>query len=97
MNHHHKAISATAEKPKAAAAAATAGPVVSSIVDPVGIVTPAIEAEPANTIETASTSREVSREDVAALAYTYWIARGYGHGGAEEDWLRAEQELKTKR
>jgi len=34
------------------------------------------------------------REEVARLAYLYWLDRGCEHGSAEEDWLRAEQELR---
>jgi hypothetical protein len=34
-----------------------------------------------------------SHEDIAALAYSYWVARGCPSGSAEEDWLRAEGEL----
>ncbi len=47
--------------------------------DPAGIATP----EPA-----------VDREAVARLAYSYWAARGFTGGSSEEDWLRAEQELR---
>ncbi|MCC7175443.1 MAG: DUF2934 domain-containing protein [Bryobacterales bacterium] len=32
---------------------------------------------------------------IARLAYSYWEARGGQGGSAEEDWLRAEQELRT--
>lgn len=32
-------------------------------------------------------------EEIAALAYSYWEARGRVHGYALEDWLRAEREL----
>jgi hypothetical protein len=34
-----------------------------------------------------------SQDDIAVLAYFYWEARGCPDGSAEEDWLRAEQEL----
>lgn len=34
-------------------------------------------------------------EDVAQLAYSYWEARGYQGGSSEQDWLRAEQELRA--
>lgn len=37
----------------------------------------------------------VDREAVARLAYSYWEARGFAGGSAEEDWLRAEEELRT--
>jgi len=34
-----------------------------------------------------------SREEIERLARSYWAARGYQDGSAEQDWLRAEQEL----
>ena len=34
-----------------------------------------------------------SREQIARLAEKYWAERGYQDGQAEQDWLRAEQEL----
>ena len=34
-------------------------------------------------------------DEVAQLAYSYWEARGYQGGSSEEDWLRAEQELRA--
>ena len=39
---------------------------------------------------------EPAEDEIAALAYTYWAGRGYQGGSAEEDWLRAEQELRAK-
>jgi hypothetical protein len=39
----------------------------------------------------------VSREEISKLAYSYWEARGYAGGSAEEDWLRAEGELRAQR
>jgi hypothetical protein len=35
-------------------------------------------------------------EQIAHLAYSYWEARGYRGGSPEEDWLRAEQELRAQ-
>lgn len=34
--------------------------------------------------------------EIAALAYSYWEARGYQGGTAEADWLRAEEELRKR-
>ena len=34
-------------------------------------------------------------DDIAQLAYSYWEARGYQGGSSQEDWLRAEQELRA--
>lgn len=38
----------------------------------------------------------VSHDEVAQLAHHYWAERGYRHGHHEEDWHRAEQELRGK-
>jgi hypothetical protein len=34
-----------------------------------------------------------TQDQIAALAYAYWEARGFQGGSPEQDWLRAEQEL----
>lgn len=44
----------------------------------------------------AAQERSVSHDEVARLAHTYWQQRGHRHGQHEEDWLRAEQELRRK-
>ena len=36
-----------------------------------------------------------SLKAIADLAYSYWEERGRQGGSAEEDWLRAEQELRA--
>ena len=36
-----------------------------------------------------------TEESIAVLAYSYWLDRGCGDGSAEEDWLRAENELRS--
>lgn len=38
----------------------------------------------------------VASEDIARLAHSFWVERGYQHGSAEDDWFRAEQQLKAK-
>jgi hypothetical protein len=35
-----------------------------------------------------------SREEIATLARKYWEERGWKDGYAEQDWLRAEQDLR---
>ena len=44
-------------------------------------------------------SRPVPLEprEIATLAYSYWEARGCQGGSPEEDWLCAEQQLRTGR
>ena len=41
----------------------------------------------------AATPRVPSHEEIARLAQKYWAERGHHDGHAEQDWLRAEQEL----
>jgi hypothetical protein len=42
------------------------------------------------------TSSMPPREEIEKLARAYWEQRGYQDGFAEQDWLRAEQELLQK-
>lgn len=42
----------------------------------------------------SSDGHEPKAEAIAVLAYSYWEARGGQGGSAEEDWLRAELELR---
>ncbi|MGO9231281.1 MAG: DUF2934 domain-containing protein [Bryobacteraceae bacterium] len=37
-----------------------------------------------------------SHSEIAALAFSYWEARGRQGGSAAEDWFRAERELRRK-
>jgi len=37
-----------------------------------------------------------TREEIAALAHSYWEARGKPIGSPEVDWLRAERELRRR-
>jgi len=37
-----------------------------------------------------------AENEIAALAYTYWMDRGCQGGSPEEDWLRAERELRGR-
>jgi hypothetical protein len=37
------------------------------------------------------------REEIERLAYSYWQERGCPHGSQEEDWFRAEEEVRRRR
>ncbi|MBV9085595.1 MAG: DUF2934 domain-containing protein [Acidobacteriaceae bacterium] len=91
--------SATTPKTLAAAAGAETNAVASTIIDSAGVVTnPAATTahSPENTAEIIA-GPEVTNEQIAKLAYSYWIARGGAHGSQEEDWMRAERELRARR
>lgn len=48
-------------------------------------------------ILTENTDPRPDPDRVAALAYEIWTQRGRPDGTAEEDWLRAEAELRNSR
>ena len=51
-----------------------------------------VAAAPVQAAERSFDSREI-----AELAYSYFVARGYQHGSQAEDWFRAERELRQRR
>jgi hypothetical protein len=53
-------------------------------------------AKATKTEEATTEIRRPSYEEIAALAEQYWRERGHKDGHAEQDWLRAEQELMKK-
>jgi hypothetical protein len=63
-------------------------------------------AKPAETPSLAGSKAAVAREttrdsapsqdEIASLAYLYWEARGCQGGSPEEDWIRAERELRAR-
>jgi hypothetical protein len=65
----------------------TVAPVESSL-------TPAAEVVPQEVAAVAV--YEPTYEEVAQLAYLYWEARGCQGGSPEEDWVRAETELRNR-
>ena len=54
------------------------------------------ESDPAAPQIAAAVSHEPASDEIAHLAYTYWEARGYQGGSPQEDWLRAERELRAR-
>jgi len=56
------------------------------------------ETTPARTPAKAAQAHSgpISQEEIARLAHQYWTERGHGHGKHEDDWFRAEQELRKR-
>ncbi len=46
--------------------------------------------------QVVSVTSDVSEDQVAALAYRYFVEGGYQHGHALEHWLRAESQLRGR-
>jgi len=46
--------------------------------------------------QAAATVSGPSHAEIARLAYSYWEARAHRGGSPEEDWLRAERELRRR-
>jgi hypothetical protein len=46
-------------------------------------------------IQTEALQESVNHSAVAALAYEFWLQRGCPIGSPEEDWFRAEAEIKN--
>lgn len=40
--------------------------------------------------------RNPSHDEIARLAYSYWEGRGGQGGSADDDWFRAERELRER-
>jgi translation initiation factor IF-2 len=50
----------------------------------------------ATPVAAASSDSIIATEEIAALAFSYWESRGYQGGSPEDDWLRAETELRER-
>jgi hypothetical protein len=50
--------------------------------------------QPHYQVSPAELSVEPTHEQIARLAHSYWLDRGRGEGSADEDWFRAERELR---
>lgn len=47
--------------------------------------------------EEAASENPEERKDINVLAYQYYLERGGQHGSDEEDWYRAEREVRNRR
>jgi len=54
-------------------------------------------AEPQTVADFLAEFTPSEREEVARLAYSYWEQRGRQHGSPDEDWYRAEEEVRRRR
>ena len=49
-----------------------------------------------SSVTAAQTDTTSERESIARLAYSYWLGRACQGGSPEEDWLLAEQQLRSQ-
>jgi len=59
------------------------------------VVTERSESAIAPSSAAAAPAPDPTFDEIALLAYSYWESRGYQGGSSEEDWLRAEQDLRA--
>lgn len=50
---------------------------------------------PDSLVQSAPENCNPDHEEIARLAYSYWEARGGQEGSPEDDWYKAEGELKA--
>jgi len=55
-----------------------------------------VEAAALQAANEGADSPQLNTEEIARLAYSYWEARGCQGGSADEDWFRAEKELRAQ-
>ena len=55
------------------------------------------EGAPPYSSESRAGANGPTQAEIAIRAYELFLARGCGHGGHEDDWYRAEQELRRVR
>jgi hypothetical protein len=48
------------------------------------------------TVAASAGKKAPSHQEIADLAHHYWKERGHHHGSHEQDWVRAEKELRGK-
>jgi len=68
-----------------------------SVPPPSVAAAPASSPEPQPAVLETPTTQLSEREEIAKVAFAYWEARGRQGGSAEEDWARAEKEVRSRR
>lgn len=81
---------------KVMTAAAGAGATSGGIVDSVGVMAASPTQEASVPNPAVQSRATISQDEIARLAYSYWESRGFTHGLADEDWIRAEAELLAR-
>jgi Protein of unknown function (DUF2934) len=73
---------------------------IASTLTPSGMIPPAVSPSLVGSgpgfTSPATIPASATHEQISALAYSYWEARGRQGGSPEEDWLRAETELRGR-
>ncbi len=54
----------------------------------------AVKTVPVKKAPAMKAMKEPTYEEISVLAHKFWLERGGHHGWHEQDWLRAEKELK---
>ena len=49
-----------------------------------------------STVQPSAGKHEPTHAEISHLAHQYWQERGHNHGSHEDDWVRAERELKSR-
>lgn len=57
---------------------------------------PVVEESKPTLVKTEAKPTVVTHEEISKLAHRFWAERGHRDGYAEQDWKRAEQELRGK-
>lgn len=78
---------ASAKRP-AAKNPAVAEPVETTMIEETQAVKPAATSVTTHTV--------AAREEIARIAYSYWVARNFAPGDPLRDWLRAEEEFRAR-
>jgi hypothetical protein len=89
-----KAAAAAPAKPQAKATKAAGVTEKVSSGDETGLRTVPVKAKAAKAAKPETPAATPSREQIAQLAHRFWKERGGHHGSHEQDWFRAERELR---